>query len=224
MSLDDAYIRRDRAYDAMVKASEKASDIRTASKEHQEVMYPNGTDVQYRSIPSATDEAVWSANKEAYEAQKRYEAAQRDVDNLTLSPEEVAKLREERRQQELAKKEQEAYEHKMAFETVRQIYKKQSRWNRFMNLIQGKKPDWNKVEEYTTEELQFLDTLSRGRSVWQEKINQERWERREKNGMSSKEMRKLENEKNMKDFLKGLNSDSTLRSDLSYEKSSRGIK
>ena len=93
-----------------------------------------------------------------------------------------------------------------------------------MNLIQGIKPDWNKVEEYTTEELQFLDTLSRGRSVWQEKINQERWERREKNGMSSKEMRKLENEKNMKDFLKGLNSDSTLRSDLSYEKSSRGIK
>lgn len=224
MGLDDAYIRRDRAYDAMIKASEKASNLRDDSKEYQEVMYPNGTDVQYRSISGATEEKVWAANKEAYEAQKQYESAQRDVANLTLSPEEVAKLKEERRQQEQAKKEQEAFEHKMAFDAVRQIYKKQSIWGQFMNLVQGKKPDWKEVEKYTTEELQFLDTLSRGGSAWQEKINQERWERREKKGMSSAEMRKLENEKNMKDFLKALNSDSTLRSDLSYEKSSRGIK
>lgn len=223
MSEHDAQVRRDQAYHAMIEANKNAVKMRAASGNHQEVRYSNGTDVQYRRVLGATDEEVWAANKAAYEAQKEYEAAQRDVASFILSPEEVERRRVEREQQEQEKKEREAADHQAAFDNVKRVYKAQSRMQRFLNFIQGRKPNWNAVVEYSTEELKFLDTLSRGRSLWQEKTNGERWERREKNGMSLREMRKLENERNMKDFLNGLNSAPKLRSDLAYEKSARGI-
>ena len=92
-----------------------------------------------------------------------------------------------------------------------------------MNLVQGKKPNWKKVENYTTEELNFLDTLSRGRSAWQEKRNEERRIRREAQGMSLAEMRKLERERNMKDFTNSLNSQTNLESAIKSDNFSRGI-
>ena len=50
MSVDDAYRRRDAAFNAMTEANKEAVNVRAASKERQEVMYSNGTDVQYRTF------------------------------------------------------------------------------------------------------------------------------------------------------------------------------
>lgn len=223
MSVDDAYRRRDEAFNAMTEANKGAVNVRAASKERQEVMYSNGTDVQYRTFPGATDEEVWAANKKAYAAQKAYEQAKKDVRMATLSPEEIEERKEQRKKEEQQRKEEEKAEHKHAFENVKRIYKAQSRVQRFMNLVQGKKPNWKKVENYTTKELNFLDTLSRGRSAWQEKRNEERRIRREAQGMSLAEMRKLERERNMKDFTNSLNSQTNLESAIKSDNFSRGI-
>ena len=72
-----------------------------------------------------------------------------------------------------------------AFQDVKKEYKKNSPWNRLINKIQGKSPNWKKVSDYSLEQLNHLLKVREGETKFQQDSDKMRFKRNiddEKNG------------------------------------------
>lgn len=191
------------------KANAELVRMESDYERKDEVYYPNGSDVQYRTIKGTEEEyaAIVGKRKEIEKLQRELEEARkRERENVEITNKEDLARKEE----EAKKLKEKEEEHKIAFDRVKKTYKSRSHWERFKDTIQGRRPNFKKVESYTTEELEFLNDLARGTTLWQQKRNEDKFERRQDKGMTIKEIQKKQKEEAMKAFMDSVNSQSTL--------------
>ena len=205
------------------KASAELEKMQSDYEQKGTVSYTNGSDMQYRTMKGTEEEhraiigkrqEVMNLQRELEEARSRERAGVDVVRDAAL-----ARLGEEKNH--LGDKEE---EHRMAFDRVKQTYKSRSRWERLKDSIQGKRPNWSKIESYTTEELEFLNDLARGNTLWQRKVNEDKFERRQDKGMTIKEIQAKQKEEAMKAFMDSVNSQNTLTEKMNLDDTLAGGK
>lgn len=111
--------------------------------------------------------------------------------------------------------------HKITFEKVKKEYKNIGKWNRFLNLIQGKTPDWKKVKGYTKEELEHVLNVYAGRTLTQqekhETMKNYNQNKPVKTRLDLRELRKKMKEQDKAKFVALLKSRYKLESDMELE-------
>lgn len=197
------------------KANTELGKMQREYESRQHVSYTNGTDLEYRTIKGTEEEynAIVAKRKEVMDLQRQLEEAKR----RERENNQTEVLNEERKiynnEDELSKEE----EHKMAFDRVKSIYKSQSIWQRVTYKIKGKTPNWRKVSNLSTEELVFLGDLAKGNTLWQQKVNEKKTERRQEKGMTIREIQEIKKEEAMNDFMKSINSNNTLKEKMDLD-------
>ena len=140
----------------------------------------------------------WDAK--APERQEEAQRRQKEMDER--EKQERLKAKEERKKDEERRLQ--------TFQDIKKRYKaagKKHKWERVINKLQGKGPDWKKIKEYTQEELDFLSELQRGDT----KLQKQR-------GNITKEDR----QKNWSDFVTKANRKSKIREGIAMESDSIG--
>lgn len=131
-----------------------------------EVMEANGSDVGYRTIRGSkgTSQEIAASRKRIVELSAQLKNArmatnrpqQQEQDNAS-EQEKDEKIRLEEQYKEFI------------FNQLKNSYKKNSnKWHKFMMLLQGKAPNWNKISSYTQEELNYLMAAYSGSTKFQE--------------------------------------------------------
>lgn len=135
----------------------------------------------------------WDAK--APERQEEAQRRQKEMDER--QKQERLKAKEERKKDEERRLQ--------TFQDIKKKYKvagKKHKWERFINKIQGKSPNWKKIKEYSQEELEFLRDIQRGET----KIQKNR-------KANTKEAR----QKNWDDFVRKANSKYEIKKGIEYE-------
>lgn len=107
---------------------------------------------------------------------------------------------------------------KETFKKVKKSYKTIGNWSRFMNLIQGKTPNWSKVKKYSQEELDFLLTVHKGETISQKESFSRIKEKNSGDKKSFSEIRKNHQQMNNDKFVRLLNSHSRLVNSIEVER------
>lgn len=197
------------------KANTELEKMEWEYESRQEVSYPNGTDLEYRTIKGTKEQynAIVAKREEIMNLQRQLEEAKR----RERENNQTEVLNEERKnydnEDELSKEE----EHKIAFDRVKSIYKSQSIWQRVTYKIKGKTPNWRKVSNLSTEELVFLGDLAKGNTLLQQKVNEKKTERRQEKGMTIREIQEMKKEEAMNSFMKSINSNNTLKEKMDLD-------
>ena len=204
------------------KVSAELAKMQRDYEQKATVSYTNGSDMQYRTMKGTEEEhrAIIGKRKEVMDLQAELEEARSRERAGVDVVRDAALARKEEEAKHLGDKE----EHKMAFDIVKQTYKSRSRWERLKDSIQGKRPNWGKIESYTTEELEFLNDLARGNTLWQRKVNEDKFERRQDKGMTIKEIQAQQKEEAMKAFMDSVNSPNTLTEKMNLDDTLAGGK
>lgn len=204
------------------KSSAELARMQSDYEQKETVSYTNGSDMQYRTMRGTEEEhrAIIEKRQEVMELQRELEEARRRERTTTNQNVDVIS----NTSLEKDTKEAEFDEHKMAFERVKQAYKSRSRWERLKDTIGRRRPNWSQVESYTTEELEFLSNLARGNTLWQKKVNEDKFERRQDKGMTIKEIQKKQKEEAMQAFMNSVNSQSTLNEKMELDDTLAGGK
>lgn len=181
----------------IVEITAKIGALQADQLTKTDVMYANGEDVQYHTINRDNSSEIYKLKQELRQLNERAAAYASnrsqfvETTNAHLSEIEQAKLNEIEREKQ---------ERKTNFERVKQTYKSQSASTRFKNLVTGKKPKWDKIEKYNSEELAFLVDLSKGRTEYQENRNERYNERLGNQNVPFGEISKRESKRNQEDF------------------------
>jgi hypothetical protein len=105
---------------------------------------------------------------------------------------------EEKKQREKENKEMDKREAERVFRKIKEQYKKLGGWDKLINRVNGKTPNWKKVRELPLEELEFLLAVGTGRTIEQEKYAQEHIiSSRDKKAQKSRRERNIEKMRQM---------------------------
>ena len=160
-----------------------------------------------RSKIDATLKKIQELREELKERQKwDYEAPKRRQE----AEEQARKADEFEKRERLKETEEQRRNEERRLQTFRDIKKgykvagKKHKWERILNKIQGKSPNWKKIKEYSQEELNFLSDTQRGDT----KIQKNR-----------KALTKEARQKNWEDFIRKSNRKYEIKKGIEYEKS-----
>ena len=144
--------------------------------------------------------------------------------------EEVNRILEEQKQEREQKKIEEEREQrkideairKQTFKKIKKLYKQKGRsFDRIMNLLQGKKPNWSKISRYTQEELDFIIKTKQGDTKYQKRTISGIIEHSNKKNLSFNEQKKLISDSNWREFNRILQDKNRLNLDLEIEERRR---
>ena len=137
---------------------------------------------------------------------------EKDIDKEKVK-EEIEEAKKQKIERELEAKKLAENEKKQTFQKVKKAYKnaKEHNFDRFMNAITGKKPNWRQISNYSQKELEYLlKTLQGETHLRQESIKLVE----KKKELSEAEKRKIISTRNWDEFVKLLQKSSLLKSQV----------
>lgn len=200
----------------ILKATRRLGELEAQNGEKKEVIFNDGGEEKYRTTTTNNQQEIVALRLKIMEMKKELEVRKtnkqayfenREKDKL----EQEHQSKEEKEQQEL-----EENMRKATFKRVKGAYNAQSIFNKFINLVNGKKPNWSNIKNYTQEELDFLIYLSHGNTEFQ-KIRNDRRRDSYEGTLSFKEIEKKVNELNKNDFYSALAEYDSLQNKMELE-------
>lgn len=172
-----------------------------------------GLDVYEHSITHSPKDIMRVKNRieELQREIRQREAWDNDAPKRQKEAEELDKRFAEQvkreRNEAMEKKKREEQKRLLTFKEIKKRYKaagKKHKWERFLNRVNGKNPNWKKIKEYSQEELDYLAKIQSGETKMQKNRK-----------IYTKEAR----QKNWDDFIRRANSKIQIRDGIKYEES-----
>lgn len=136
-------------------------------------------------------------------------------------PEILKSEAEERKRKVAEERTNEKERQKTAFKRIKKIYKSGPLSQRLINLIPGNHTRFGNIKKLSQEEIEFLEKLSKGDTIFQKEKNERRRDELEKRKKKLKpsDIRKMNSNSNWNQFVKAINSKTYLKSMMDMEES-----
>lgn len=202
------------------KDRQKLGELVSQQGEKTTVAYNDGGEIKYHTMTNDNE-------KEIVALRQQIMAEQRQLDQMKQNKEqyrehhrtELEEMKKEETLRQQEEKREEAERRKIAFKEVKKRYKSLSMFQRLTN----KKPNFKKISKLSSEELNFLISLSSGKTTYQINRNEQKEKNyRERDKYTESEIRKMINERNRQDFQHALSDPNYLQEQIESEEMFKG--
>lgn len=202
------------------KDRQKLSELVSQQGEKTTVAYNDSGEVKYHTMTNDNDKEIVALRQQIMVEQRQLNQMKQNKEQYREHHRsELEKMKKEENLRQQEKKREEAERRKIAFKEVKKRYKSLSMFQRLTN----KKPNFKKISKLSSEELNFLISLSSGNTTYQVNRNEQKEKNyRERDKYTESEIRKMINERNRQDFQHALSDPSYLQEQIESEEMFKG--
>ena len=199
---------------------QKLSELVSQQGEKTTVVYNDSGEVKYHTMTNDNDKEIVALRQQIMVEQRQLDQMKQNKEQYREHHRSELEKNEKRRKfKATRKKREEAERRKIAFKEVKKRYKSLSMFQRLTN----KKPNFKKISKLSSEELNFLISLSSGNTTYQVNRNEQKEKNyRERDKYTESEIRKMINERNRQDFQHALSDPSYLQEQIESEEMFKG--